>query len=447
VRVTRPDVETALLCVAAGAMAVVLGAISLGRRSLWMDEAIDVNLTGLQWNDYLEIAFQREGSQALYLLFLKPWLAVTSKEEWVARLPSVAFAGLAAALLVALGIRLFQSRFAGIAAGLLLATNAFSVAWSQQVRQYALAMLLAVVVTYLFVQAFESDDVRWWLVYGVVAGVSVYAHFFVALVLASHVPALCISPRVVALWKVAVGACLGLAIALPALDFSLNHDTGQVAWIPTLEFEYVRDVVHEVSGDSWFLFIFGALALVLLLAHAVGRRTDAWRYVLVASWLVVPVALAIAISYFKPMLVDRYLIVSVPALALAVAYAISRLGRLAGTVMLIILVVVALTHVRDWYGSPVEQDWRGAVNQVERDKLPDEQLLVYPGWLADPAIYYAGAAVDTSEVLATDRAWAITLTERAQEIEQWAADGGYEIADRTDFGNIGVWRLQRPNAG
>src|SRR5262245_14193435 len=160
-----------------------------------MDEALDVHWTGFSWSDYLHIAFENEGSQVLYLLMLKPWLALMSTDEWVARMPSVVFAALAAALMVPLAIRLFGSRFVGIGAGLLLATNAFSVSWSQQARQYALAMLFAVVVTYLFVIALESDGWAWWFAYGVVAGVSVYSHFFVALVVVSHVLALLVARR------------------------------------------------------------------------------------------------------------------------------------------------------------------------------------------------------------------------------------------------------------
>ena len=126
VRNAHPARDTLLLSIVAGATAALLGAISLERRSLWMDEALDVHWTSLSWADYLRIAFENEGSQALYLLLLKPWLALTSTDEWVARTPSVACAALASALMVPLGIRLFGSRLVGIGAGLLLATNAFS---------------------------------------------------------------------------------------------------------------------------------------------------------------------------------------------------------------------------------------------------------------------------------------------------------------------------------
>ena len=445
-RLERPRNPTILLSLAAGTTAAVLGALTIERRSLWMDEALDVAWSELAWSDFLRVAFQNEGSQALYLLLLKPWLALTSTDEWVARAPSVLFAAAAAALLVFLGARLFDSRWVAFGAGLLLATNAFSVAWSQQARQYTLAMLFAVVVTYLFVLCLEKDAWRWWLTYGVLAGVSVYAHFFVALVLASHVVALAFvrRPAIIKRWAAAAG--IAFVVALPALNFTLNHDTGQVSWIPELSTAYLRDVLYETSGESRLAIAVGAVAL-LTLAFAAGRAVrDSWRYVLVGSWLVVPLVLAMGISYFKPMIVDRYLIVSVPALALATAFAAYRLGNRLGTAVLAVLLFVSLTHVRDWYGSLIEQDWRGAVSHVERQKQPDEQLLAYPSFLAAPVDYYTQEPVDTSDTLTSDRAWIVTVTDRAAEIEAMLAEAGYRAAERSNFVSVEVWRVEKPPA-
>ena len=113
---------------------------------------------------------------------------------------------------------------------------------------------------------------------------------------------------------------------------------------------------------------------------------------LVASWLVVPLVLALAISYFKPMLVDRYLIVGVPALAWRQPTPRRASGRWAGSAALILLILVAMTHVRDWYGSLIEQDWRTAVRYVEQKKTPAEQLLANPSLLLAPVDYYAERA-------------------------------------------------------
>ena len=144
------------------------------------------------------------------------------------------------------------------------------------------------------------------------------------------------------------------------------------------------------------------------------------------------------------MLVDRYLIVGVPALALATAYAASRLGRWAGSAALILLLLVAMTHVRDWYGSLIEQDWRAAVRYVEQEKTPAEQLLAYPSFLIAPVDYYASGPVDTGDSFTTSPAWVLTVADRAQEIEDWAARSGYEVTDRANFVSVEAWRVEKP---
>jgi mannosyltransferase len=406
-----------------------------------MDEAIDVGFTRLAWSDYIRTAFHHEASQALYLLFLKPWLALTSTDEWVARLPSVAFAAAAAGLVVAVGIRLFRSRLVGIGAGLLLATNVMSVSWSQQARQYALAMLAAVLVTYLFVWAVESDRVGPWLVYGAVAGISVYAHFYVGFVVASNALALVVLRQRSAAMNWALAAGVTLLLALPAFDFVLYHDTGQADWIQDLTYEQVRSAVHQASGGSWLLPAIGTVGLVLLVLEALRRRRLAWREALVASWLLLPLTLAVAISYFKPILVERNLIVSLPALSLVAAYAVSRLGPRLATLVLVIVVAAGLTHVRDWYREPYGQDWRGAVHHVEHAKRSDDQLLVYPGWLSEPVVYYANSDVDTGEEPTANRAWVVTFFDRVAEAESWAGEAGYSVADRLSFGQIYVFLI------
>lgn len=441
-RLARPELEVLLLSAAAGATALVLGALELERRSLWIDEALNVGWTELRWRDYVKVAFENEASQALYLVLLKPWLAVVTNDEWSVRAPSVLFAAAAAALVVPLAFRLTGSRLAAAGAGLLLATNAFVVSWAQQARTYTLAMLLAVVVTYLFVQALQSEGWRWWIAYGVVGGIAVYGHFFVALVLVSHAAAIAVAPRT-SVKRFAAAGGIAFLLALPALNFVVNHDTGQADWHPPVDWPYFEDVMYELGGESRFALALGAVALVVTLAAAARRPRDSWRHVLVASWLVLPLLITLAVSHWKPMLLDRFLIVSVPALAIATAYALSRLGPWAGTASLAVVVAIALTHVDHWYESLVEQDWRGAVAYVEARKQPGEPLVVHPDWLS-PSVEFYAAEEPARSSLSGSRAWVVSLTERAPEVEQLAADSQYAIAESRNFVSVQVWRVEKP---
>jgi hypothetical protein len=67
--------------------------------------------------------------------------------------------------------------------------------------------------------------------------------------------------------------------------------------------------------------------------------------------------------------------------------------------------------------------------------------------MGDPAVYYAGSAIDLSEQLSEDRARVIAISQDAPAVEEWVSSGGYRIIDRTRFGAIDVWRVARTTSG
>jgi hypothetical protein len=61
---------------------------------------------------------------------------------------------------------------------------------------------------------------------------------------------------------------------------------------------------------------------------------------------------------FQPLFLDRYLIVSLPALALATGIGIDQLPRRWAAVALAAVVGVSAVQVVRWYRDPAEEDWR-----------------------------------------------------------------------------------------
>ncbi len=426
---------------AVGILAAVLGAVRLDRRPLWMDEAFDVHFTTLGWSEYLEVVREFEMSQALYLLALKPWLAIATTDEWAARVPSVVFAAAACALMVPLGARLLGSRLAGVVAGLFLACNAFSVEWSQQARTYTLAMLAAVVVTYLFVRAAESSSWGRWIAYGVGAGLAVYAHFVVAFVLAAHYPALIALGRLSAVKRWLVGASLAFLVAAPAFDFAVNNDRGQTGWVPPLSRRVVNESVEALAGGNG-VFLGLAMLGVALAVQRSGRSTDRWRLVLTAAWVTIPFLLALGISLFKPLFTDRYLIVVLPALSLAGALVVTSGGRPAAVAATVVVLVVALQRVGDWYTGFVEQDWRAAAALVERRAAPPDTIVVQPAWLAPVAGYYLKEPPET-DGLSPGTTWILSFIDRRAEIDAYVRGAGHTIEERLEVPGVDVYRVVR----
>ncbi len=343
----------------AAAVAILLGTIALGDKSLWFDEAFNADVVERRWREVLHMIRTTEPSQAVYLLLLKPWAGlVGAGDDALLRLPSVVFAAAAAAALVVLGRELFD-RWTGLIAGLLLASNAFVVAWSQQARTYSLALLATVVTTLLFVRARRSTAQGWWLAYGAVGAASIWCHFYAGLILLAHAAAFAVDAerppwrRLAASWGV-----IGLGLT-PMAVYIVGGTRENVEWIPTPTFDVVWSSLYEPSGENALLLLAAALGLAAL-ALGRGAVPARWKTALLAAWVVIPIGMGAAAAVFRPFLVPRFAIVIAPALALLAAVAVlaprHRLLRAGAGAA---LVAVAAVQVAAWYGR-VPEDWRGA---------------------------------------------------------------------------------------
>ncbi len=443
---TRPSWPAAL---AVGCVSFVLGAITLGTKALWFDEAFNAQRIKQSWGDLFNVIGSTEMSQGVYVVGLKTWVTLTPNSEIWLRIPSVVFAALAAALLVPLGARLFDRRV-GIIAGVLLATNALVVRHAQEARTYALVTLAVVVATILFVRAIDDPRRRTWLLYAVGAAAAVYCHFFAAFVIVAHLVSVPFATRRPPLRRVLETATLFLALIAPALYFTATANRSQLGWIEDPSADVVVRVLEIASGNN---LPFGAAALLGLafLAYRTGAggRPDRWRLVLIGGWCSLPIALAFAVSEVQPILVPRYTIVIVPALALAAAYPISlAVEKITVVAVAALIAVIAVSGYRlvAWY-ERVPEDWRGAADYIQRERQPGDAVVVAPLWSRDALAFYDGGR-DIEEA-ARDRRTFMLLYNRSPAARSELAsvrveEAVLELATEKNFGDALAVRVYEP---
>ncbi|MSO96172.1 MAG: hypothetical protein EXQ81_10360 [Thermoleophilia bacterium] len=378
--------------VGVGILSLVLGAITLGTKALWYDEAFNAVRIDGSWRDLVHAVGATEMSQGVYMAGLKAWATVTPNSEAWLRFPSIVFAALAAALLVPLGTRLFDRR-TGIIAGVLLATNAFVIRHAQEARTYALVTLAVVVASILFVKALDDPRRRNWLLYAVAAAAAVYCHFYAGFVVVAHLATIPFAPIRPPWRRVAEAGALFVVLISPVLYFTTRAGREQLLWIDDPSLEIVLRLFERNVGRNLILGAFAALGLVLLAYRAgSGGAVNRWRFALIGGWCVFPVALGILVSLIQPILVGRYAIVIAPAIALAAAFpialALSR-HRPVGIVVLVALLAVSGYRVTTWYRS-VPEDWRSAVEYVSAQKRPGDDVVIAPFWSWRAFAYYDG---------------------------------------------------------
>lgn len=394
------------LLIVAIASAIGLGLYRLGEASLWLDEAASYYLARLRWSLLFEMIAESKANMSLYFVSLRLWAPVGDDEAAIRSL-SLVFAALCLPVVYFVAVRLLRDRtLAGLTA-LLLATNAYFLEFAQEARGYSLAMLLACLATLALLRAEEHRRPFDWVVYAVVAAAGLYAHFFVALVLLAHVASHVARGRS-APWK-ALLASLGLVavLAAPLAVFVRRNTAETLLWLdqPTLL-------------DAWLAFQdlaggYLVIGLVMLVSVAAGtvvaiRAHPSRRTILLLMWAFGPLVLSFALSFWKPIFLARYLIISLPALCVLAVLGLSAIRPrpllAAVTIAIIGLNLYGFVEYTDQFG-PIA---RSQARLILRQARPGDGILFLPPHGRIPLDYYLGRSprVDDAPVpIYPSRAW------------------------------------------
>jgi mannosyltransferase len=378
-------------------LAALLGVITLGKRSFFLDETVSVTIAKLPWHQFTHIVKTREGNMVLYHLLLSWWTALGDSEFVVRLLSVVAFVTTVAAL-YALACRLAGRRVA-LLAGLLLAVDPFMIRYAQTARGYELSVLLVTCTTLLFVRALDRQTWLAWLSYSLVAALGVYAHFFALLVPAAHALSLVCVPPERLRWRKLIGAAGALVVFLLPFFYLLLHNTSSgVEWSAGNPIGRIFTKIHEhppVAG--LFLVVCAAIvvAAFLLLRRWRGARfrsQETWRWTLPVAWLLVPPAIVVVVAVvIRPLFVPYYFMVCLPAALLLAAMLIarSRVAAVAVALAAIVLLASLAADVR-WYRSGSSEEWRGATRYVLDDSRPGDGVLFVAPYVRLPFGVYLG---------------------------------------------------------
>jgi mannosyltransferase len=424
------------------AVLILLGGFGLrvwgtAQNSLWMDEASTVTYVQASAGQTLSYISEDAAQLPFYYMLLHLF---PHDNELLLRAPSVLAGMLGIAVLLFSVIRLGGDYNLALVSAALLAVNPYHIWLSRTARVYSLFFVLALVNSCFFLILLQGDRRRVnWLIF-MISGMAAYVthHFALALPVVQYVlfafilrgqrgffrrwfraqiamgvPLLLWVINLVQRERVGVGAGW---IPKPGLN-----DMGVTVWNMTLDYDGTR---------PWYIFV-GLAAVVVGLTlglYYAWRERKTRRADFYWLWLfVVPLVAAFVVSVtLRPLYVDRYFVIFLPALILlmlngwqhirwrAVSYA------LVGIVMAVNLVVV-IDVTRD--GEDEREDWRAAAQFIQQDYAPGDGLLVetpdrllplryyWQGGLADYA--WLSAGVDEAESLAEQynqpvkRIWAV----------------------------------------
>jgi 4-amino-4-deoxy-L-arabinose transferase-like glycosyltransferase len=383
------------------AFVLAAGAWRLGSASLNNDEAATWAISGHGLSDLLHVFAVSGGDRAagLYYLVEHLWILVGGTSEFALRLLSVVAAAASIAPFYAVARRLVERRAAVVAAAL-FATSPFVLAYARDARTYTFATLLVVLAAWTFVRAVDSGRDRDWITYAIMAVLSIYAHWFAALVvLAEFASLLSIRPGRVAWRSVRMSAAIVTVLTTPIALAIIFGDNNGIDWIAPLNIAEIRTVAARFTGSGstpgQLLFL---VVLLAGLTASLGAARRNWlsgdRAVpaLVATWFVIPFVATLAISAFKPVLIPRYLAVALPGFVLLLALGLTWIsrGRVVALVggSLIVAIVSAHGYAGVW-SQTSNENWRGVAHTVGRNARSADAVVVFPATSEYAFAYYA----------------------------------------------------------
>lgn len=369
------------------ALALVLGVVGLGRRSLDVDEAAVVAAAHGSFTDVVERAFTDDPARAGYVAVLQPVVGWNDAEEWV-RLPSVVAAVIAAIAIYRLGRRL-AGRHAGAASSLVLASSMSVVGLSRTVGPLALALAAMLLSSAFFARAVERGNALWWAVYAVSAALLPLTHPVAASALVAQLAAIAVARKEIDLRLAlpAVAAAVvesGLFLSAAIIDRADAQDGAGPLELGDLG-------VGVGNGAAWNVVV-AALAVwgVVLLCRRVSDGRGVWRPVLVGGLAVAPVAAVLVAGIALPVYPRAALTVCAGGLALGAGIGLvgiaDRRVRLAasGALALIALVALVVDVARE-----APENWRAAAALVRRQSTPRSTVVVLPERARPAFAYYA----------------------------------------------------------
>ena len=371
-------------------------------RSLWPDECFSLILARMPWSGFLRILWWGEANMALYYLFMRGWLHLGDSEVWLQSLSALTGV-LAIPAVYALGDR-FLSRKAGLVAAALLAVHTYHIEHSEELRSYSLLVLLVVLSTYAFLALLEHPERKiLWAFYVLLSSLCLYTQTFAIFVLAAQWLAIGSAKvkRLGILKSLAAIAAVGI-LSAPMAAVMLMRDQGQLVWIPRPSLAGSLVVLRSIVGAGSFppresalsalLLVLYVLAWLLAIGSLLHTRGDRAQdsmarapLVLIVWWLVFPFAAMLALSFLKPILYPRYLLMSVPAAVLLAAQGLVTLerfiprGRLIASAALLTMISLSLIGDRRFEASlNVPGDsWRGLTHFILSHQESGDAIIFY----------------------------------------------------------------------
>jgi uncharacterized membrane protein len=164
-----------MLGIVAAAGALLRFTPALFQRDYWYDEAFTGILLKAPWGEMNQMIFD-DVHPPLYYWLAKLWAAPFLYSPAGIRSFSLVLGVAIVFSIFWIGMKMFNKK-AGLLAAVFVAFSPFAIEYSQEARMYSLFGLLMLWSVWFFYQALKTNNLRNWIIWGLLSGLAFYTHY------------------------------------------------------------------------------------------------------------------------------------------------------------------------------------------------------------------------------------------------------------------------------
>lgn len=385
----------------------------IDQKNLWFDEVFSWHIS---LSSFYEIIVRTTNDihPPLYYFILKIWNFLFGDGIFSMRTLSAIFTSFAAFYTYAISKRFLKPSLAFIPV-ILYCISPLNLFYSQEARMSGMNLFFNIAAIYYFVRILElqidrknilKESILYFYIFSQSA--ALYTHYFSFFILIAQIVFLVIHFRndIRSYKPFAIAYSTVLTAYLLWIPALIEHIERGQSWrekqnLPQVSGEIVNFMKHVSMGLyfyyhpdfkliyylTWFLSAFSILLIILALVKS-KNKTKINYSLLIGLALIVPLILAVIISFNQKIEFYRYLSILVPYVCLIIVYLLSKIRVKAIVSVLIIffaavnLFGVYLNYKYDFKNN----DYRQIIQDINANFKEGERIYVYPhycGWIID----------------------------------------------------------------
>jgi mannosyltransferase len=354
-------------------------------RPLWGDEELTLQAARLPWSRFVDLISQTDAVHAFYYILVRALFLVIPESLFSLRLLSAVFVGFTA-MAVFLIAKRWMSVKSAVLAWLIFSIMPITTRYGTEGRAGSLMLVLATWSTWAVMKlTLESNRrIRWQGSYVALLTATIYANSIAFLIAGPHLIAATVFGRArKRILRIVVSQLMALALGIFVIaalfvqrdtmgSYEVLEQPGLKHLVQTFSLPFGhrdRPATLAMAIFAWATILWGS---TIAIRTGKVRMDDESGYFfsLIWSWALLPGLLLLSISLFHPIFSSRYILFSVPAVALLLSWSITQFRS--AVVRLALVSVLLVLGVLAFQGALINHDGPCVLEQ-----LRGVQLLVW----------------------------------------------------------------------